>query len=46
MNDAYLEALDIVKTEAQMMANGDRMPSISIRWLKEAIELLEGADKQ
>lgn len=41
----YAEALSIITTEAEMMHRGNRRPETSIRWLKEAIELLEEAER-
>jgi len=37
----YFEAFDIVRTEAEMMAKGNRSIGTSIRWLKEAVSILE-----
>ena len=35
------EAYRIIRTEAMMIDEGDRSVAITIRWLKDAIDLLE-----
>lgn len=37
----YTEALQTIETEAVMMRKGNRPIDTSIRWLREAIEMLE-----
>lgn len=39
--EKYAEAIRMIATEAKMMQEGDRPLATSVRWLKEAIHILE-----
>jgi hypothetical protein len=45
MSPEYFEALGIVRTEAEMMAKGNRSIDTSLRWLREAVSILENEQK-
>ena len=39
--EKYAKAIQLISTEAEMMKGGNRPLDISVRWLKEAIHILE-----
>jgi hypothetical protein len=46
MSKEYYEALGIIDTEATMMSRGDRSIETSLRWLREAVSILENEQKE